>query len=275
MPLSGAEASALIRDGKAEQLTWTSPWTTFSEGMEEPSVQVVIPTYNERENIARLIAEIRARYPDIGLVVVDDDSPDGTAEVVEELRARDPRLHLLRRRGRRSFAHSVVEGMLWALAREPQFIIQMDADLSHHPQYIADLLRAAQEADVVIGSRYVGRRVSVVNWPLHRLILSVSANAYVRMITRLPVLDATGGFRCWRAEALRAIDLPSVRSEGYSFQIETLYRAYRRGCRIVEVPIVFTERNAGVSKMSARIILEAAVRPWLLLFSRKSSKSPE
>jgi len=241
--------------------------------MRGSAVQIVIPTYNERENIARLIAEIRARHPDVGVVVVDDDSPDGTADVVERMAMSDSRLHVLRRRGRRSFARSVVEGMLWALAREPQFVIQMDADLSHHPQYIGDLLRAAAEADLVIGSRYVGRRVNVVNWPLSRLLLSVFANAYVRTITRLPVFDATGGFRCWRAEALRAIDLPSIRSEGYSFQIETLYRAHRLGHRIVEVPIIFTERNAGASKMSARIILESAIRPWTLVLGRSAPKS--
>jgi dolichol-phosphate mannosyltransferase len=241
--------------------------------MRGSAFQIVIPTYNERENIVRLIAEIRARHPEAGIVVVDDDSPDGTADVVAAAAARDPRLHVVRRRGRRSFARSVVEGMLWALAREPRFVIQMDADLSHHPQYIADLLRTAEEADLVIGSRYVGGRVNVVNWPLSRLLLSVFANAYVRAITRLPVCDATGGFRCWRADALRAIDLPSLRSEGYAFQVETLYRAHRLGCRIVEVPIVFTERNAGASKMSTRIILESAIRPWGLILRRSVPRS--
>ncbi len=241
--------------------------------MGAPAVQVVIPTYNERENIARLIAELRAHAPEAGIVVVDDDSPDGTAAVVEEIAAADARVHVLRRQGHRSFARSVAEGMFWALARGPQFVIQMDADLSHHPRYIGDLLRAANEADLVIGSRYVGGRVNVVHWPLSRLILSVFANAYVRTITRLPVFDTTGGFRCWRAEALRAIDLPSIRSEGYAFQIETLYRAYRCGFRIIEVPIIFTERNAGASKMSTRIIAEAAIRPWLLLMGRGSLRS--
>ncbi|GBC83542.1 Undecaprenyl-phosphate mannosyltransferase [bacterium HR10] len=241
--------------------------------MEAPAVQIVIPTYNERENIARLIAELRVHAPAAGVVVVDDDSPDGTAEVVEEIAAVDARVHVLRRQGRRSFARSVAEGMLWALARGPQFVIQMDADLSHHPRYIGDLLRAADEADLVIGSRYVGGRVSVVQWPLWRLTLSVFANAYVRAITRLPVFDTTSGFRCWRAEALRAIDLPSIRSEGYAFQIETLYRAHRCGCRIVEVPIIFTERNAGASKMSTRIIAEAVIRPWLLLMGGGSPRS--
>ncbi len=241
--------------------------------MRESAIQIVIPTYNERENIARLIAEVRARHPEAGIVVVDDDSPDGTAEVVETMTAGDSRLHVLRRRGRRSFARSVMEGMLWALAREPQFVIQMDADLSHHPQYIGDLLGAAREADLVIGSRYVGGRVNVVNWPLSRLLLSVFANAYVRAITRLPVFDTTSGFRCWRAEALRAIDLPSIRSEGYSFQVETLYRAHRLGHRIIEVPIIFAERNAGTSKMSARIILESTIRPWMLVLGRSAPKS--
>ncbi|MCS7157693.1 MAG: polyprenol monophosphomannose synthase [Blastocatellia bacterium] len=245
----------------------------YSNGMKASFVQIVIPTYNERENIPSLIAEIRARYPDADIVIVDDDSPDGTADIVEMMAVSDSRLHLLRRRGRRSFARSLIEGMLWALAREPQFVIQMDADLSHHPQYIGDLLRAADEADLVIGSRYVGRRVNVINWPLSRLFLSVFANAYVRTITRLPVFDTTGGFRCWRAEALRAIDLPSIRSEGYAFQIETLYRAHRLGHRVVEVPIIFTERNAGASKMSTRIILESAICPWLLLLWRSAPRS--
>ncbi len=243
--------------------------------MKVPAVQIVIPTYNERENIARLLTEIRAYQPEAGIVIVDDASPDGTADIVEEMAAGDPHLHVLRRWGRRSFARSVVEGMLWALAREPQFVVQMDADLSHHPRYIGDLLRAAHDADLVIGSRYVGRRVSVVNWPLSRLLLSLFANAYVRAITRLPVCDATGGFRCWRAEALCALDLSSVCSEGYAFQIEMLYRAHRRGLRIVEVPIIFVERNAGASKMSTRIILEAAIQPWRLVLSRRALKSRE
>jgi len=241
--------------------------------MRELAVQIVIPTYNERETIARLIKGIRAHHPEVGILVVDDESPDGTAEVVEAIAARDPRLQVVRRRGPRSFARSLVEGMLRALAREPEFVIHMDADLSHSPHYIADLLRAAEEADLVIGSRYVGGRVNVVNWPLSRLLLSLFANAYVRAITRLPVRDATGGFRCWRAEALRAIDLPSIQSEGYAFQVETLYRAYRLGCRIVEVPIIFTERNAGASKMNARIIVESAIRPWTLILGRSVPKS--
>jgi dolichol-phosphate mannosyltransferase len=243
--------------------------------MKAPAIQIVIPTYNERENIARLLAEIRAYHPEAGIVIVDDASPDGTADRAEEVAAGDPYLHVLRRRGRRSFARSVVEGMLWALARGPQFVVQMDADLSHHPRYIGDLLRAAHDADLVIGSRYVGYRVSVVNWPLSRLLLSLFANAYVRAITRLPVCDATGGFRCWRAEALCSLDLSSVRSEGYAFQIEMLYRAYRRGLRIVEVPIIFTERHVGASKMSTRTILEAAIQPWRLVVSRRTLRPHE
>lgn len=158
--------------------------------------------------------------------------------------------------------------MLWALERNPDFVIQMDADGSHNPEYLPALLEAARDYDVVIGSRYVRHHVSVVNWPLSRLLLSVFANAYVRTITHLPVTDATGGYRCWRASALRRICLHTIRSDGYSFQVETLYRAYALGFRIAEVPIIFIERRAGASKMSKRVIVESAFMPWRLIVAR-------
>jgi dolichol-phosphate mannosyltransferase len=157
--------------------------------------------------------------------------------------------------------------MLHALSFNPEFVIQMDADFSHNPQYLGDMFAAAAEHDVVVGSRYVGNCVSVVNWPLPRLFLSVFANFYVRTITRVRVHDTTGGYRCWRAEALKMIDLPSIHSDGYSFQVETLYRAHRLGLRITEVPIIFVERRAGASKMSQGVILESALMPWRLRLS--------
>lgn len=233
-----------------------------------PSVQIVIPTYNERENLALLITAIRHVLPHGEILVVDDGSPDGTGELADQLARSDPLLHVLHRTGPRGFGRSLVDGMLWALERNPDFVIQMDADGSHNPEYLPALLEAANECDVVIGSRYVRHHVSVVNWPLSRLLLSVFANAYVRTITRLPVCDATGGFRCWRAAALRRIGLHTIHSDGYSFQVETLYRAYALGFRMVEVPIIFIERRAGASKMNKGVIVESVFMPWRLIVAR-------
>lgn len=239
-----------------------------SAHMATPSVQIVIPTYNERENLPSLLAAIREVQPNSGILIVDDGSPDGTGELADQIARDDPLLHVLHRTGPRGFGRSLVEGMLWALEQKPDLVIQMDADGSHNPQYLPALLEAARDVDVVIGSRYVGHQVSVVNWPLSRLMLSVFANAYVRMITRMPVCDATGGYRCWRASALQRIGLRTIQSDGYSFQVETLYRAYALGLRIAEVPIIFIERRAGASKMSNSVILESAIMPWRLIVAR-------
>jgi dolichol-phosphate mannosyltransferase len=236
--------------------------------MTEPTVQIVIPTYNERENVEPLIATIRHYQRSCGILIVDDGSPDGTGERAEELAASDPLLGVLHRRGPRGFGRSLVEGMLWALERNPDFVIQMDADGSHNPQYLPALLEAARSHDLVIGSRYVGHRVSVVNWPVSRLLLSLFANLYVRAITRLPVCDTTSGFRCWRASALRQIGLQTITSDGYSFLVETLFRAHALGLRITEVPIIFIERRTGASKMNRKVILESAIMPWRLMAAR-------
>lgn len=227
---------------------------------------VIIPTYNERENIGVLIDRLLELPFGLDVLVVDDRSPDGTAEVVRERMAREPRVHLIERAGKLGLGSAYRDGFRYALDRGARFIFEMDADFSHDPASIADLLAAAENADVVLGSRYL-HGVTVVNWPLSRLILSRAANVYTRIITGLPVKDATGGFKCFRREALEGIRLDRVHSDGYAFQIEVTFKCWKKGFRIKEVPIVFVDRRAGVSKMSRRIIWEAAGLVWRLRLS--------
>ncbi len=226
---------------------------------------VIIPTYNERENLRALIESILAQGP-FDVLVVDDASPDGTGALADELAAQyGGRVHVLHRTGRRGFGRSYVDGFRWALDRtEAEFICQMDADFSHDPKYLPDLAAAAVRADLVLGSRYLNG-VSVVNWPLRRLFLSTFANAYVRTITGLAVRDCTGGFRCWRRSLLAGLGVEAIRSDGYSFQVEALFKASRLRARIVEVPIVFVERRQGASKMSGRVMFESMFMPWRLI----------
>ena len=227
-------------------------------------IQVVIPTYNERGNLPGLIRAILAR-DGYRLTVVDDGSPDGTGEMAEELAREFPgRIDVVHRTGPRGLGRSYVEGLQRALAGSADLICQMDADWSHDPQYLPDLAAAATSYDVVIGSRYL-RGVSVVNWPLRRVVLSAFANRYIRAVTRLAVQDCTSGFRCWRREALARVPLERVVSDGYAFLVETLYEAARRGARIGEVPIIFVERREGVSKLSAATLIESAITPWRLV----------
>ena len=226
---------------------------------------VIIPTYNERENIGPLIGRLLALPYGLEVLVVDDNSPDGTGELVASLREQEPRVHLLRRPGKLGLGSAYVAGFRYALAQGAQFVFEMDADFSHDPEAIGDFLKAAEDADLVLGSRYL-HGVTVVHWPLSRLILSYSANVYTRLITGLPVRDATGGFKCFRRRALEAVDLDSVRSDGYSFQIEMSYKIWRKGFRIVEIPITFVDRRAGVSKMNQKIVWEAAWMVWRLRF---------
>ena len=229
-----------------------------------PKSLVVIPTYNERDCIAVLIGAILAQPADIEVLVVDDNSPDGTAGIVRELSAGDPRVHLLARAGKFGLGSAYVAGFRYALERtSADLIFQMDADFSHDPVAIPAFLEAVREEDVVLGSRYL-KGVTVVNWPLKRLFLSYYANVYTRLITRLPFKDATGGFKCFRREVLQALDLDRIRSDGYSFQIETTYHAWRLGFRIREIPIVFVDRRVGVSKMNRRIVGEAVWMVWRL-----------
>jgi dolichol-phosphate mannosyltransferase len=227
-----------------------------------PRTVVVIPTYNERDNVRSLVPEVLAAT-DCHVVVVDDESPDGTAAAVAEMAAADPRVHLVDHRPRLGIGPAYKEGFRRALALDPEFVVQMDADFSHPPAMLPELVRLGGESDLVLGSRYV-RGITVVNWPIERLLLSYFGNAYVRLVTRMPVCDATGGFKCWRRTALAAIGSDDVRSNGYAFQIETTYRAWTRGLRLREVPIIFVDRVHGTSKMSKRIGLEALWIVWWL-----------
>ncbi|HXE80687.1 MAG TPA: polyprenol monophosphomannose synthase [Vicinamibacterales bacterium] len=234
-------------------------------------VQVVVPTYNERANLPDLVRTILAR-DGYRVMVVDDGSPDGTGEAAEELAREFPgRVEVVHRTGPRGLGRSYVEGLQRALAGGASLICQMDADWSHDPKYLPELVAAASTYDVVIGSRYL-RGVSVVNWPLQRLVLSTFANRYIRFITRLAVRDCTSGFRCWRREALARVPLERVVSDGYAFLVETLYEAVRRGARVGEVPIIFVERREGVSKLSAATLIESVIMPWRLILRRASGR---
>jgi dolichol-phosphate mannosyltransferase len=228
---------------------------------------VVIPTYNESSNISRLANEIFQLVPDIHILIVDDDSPDGTADIIRKLQAERPNLHLLQRNGPRSFGKSYIDGFRQALQMGAQYIVQMDADYSHNPRYLYTFLEAIENCDLVIGSRYA-HGVSVVNWPIRRLILSLGANTYTRWITGMKIHDGTSGYRCWRRETLAAIDFDVVRADGYAFQIEMLYQAFRLGLRLREITIIFIDRASGTSKISRRLICEAMWIPWKLQLRR-------
>ena len=225
---------------------------------------VVIPTFNERENISRMIPAVLGTDPRLEVLVVDDGSPDGTGDVVRAIAAGNSRVHLIQRAGKLGLGTAYLRGFAWALGHDYRLILQMDADFSHDPSHLPQFLSEAANADVVLGSRYREGRVTVVNWPIARLLLSYFANVYARTITGLPLWDATGGFKCFRREVLEAIDLQDVRSNGYSFQIEMSFRAWRRDFRIVEIPIVFVDRTEGQSKMSKRIMREAIWMVWRL-----------
>ena len=225
---------------------------------------VIIPTYNESENIESLLDKILVLPLGLEVLVVDDGSPDGTGDLVAARAAQDPRIHLLRRPGKMGLGSAYRDGFRYALDRGAELIFEMDADFSHDPDSLADLIEAVADVDVVLGSRYLDGKVTVVNWPLDRLFLSYFANLYTRWITGLPVYDATGGFKCFRRRALEAIRLDRVRSDGYSFQIEMSFKCWKKGFRIREVPIVFVDRRHGVSKMNRRIIWEAAGMVWRL-----------
>ena len=225
---------------------------------------VIIPTYNERPNLAAVTAQL-LHIPGLRILVVDDDSPDGTGELADELaRSSEGRVVVLHRQGRRGFGRSYVDGIRYALQTDATLICQMDADFSHDPAEVPRLLDAAARADLVIGSRYVPGG-TLRNWARHRVMLSAFANWYVRAITRLPVHDCTSGFRCWRRELLETLPLGAIRSDGYAFQVEMTWEAYRAGGRIAEAPITFVERHQGSSKMSTRVIAESVLLPWRLV----------
>jgi dolichol-phosphate mannosyltransferase len=226
---------------------------------------VIVPTYNERENLPQIVPLILAQDPRLDVLVVDDSSPDGTGDLADQLAGEEPRAHVLHRPAKEGLGRAYLAGFGWALERDYAFVFEMDADFSHDPKYLGRFLEAIQSADLVVGSRYKGG-VNVINWPMSRLLLSWFANKYVHWITRLPLTDATGGFKCFRREVLAAMPLPRVRSNGYAFQIEMSYRAWRRGFRLMEIPIVFVDRAEGRSKMNRRIVREAIwMVPWLRL----------
>jgi dolichol-phosphate mannosyltransferase len=230
------------------------------------NVLVVVPTYNEHENLPLLAAGV-LKYEGFRMLVVDDGSPDGTGAIADQLAREHPgRVDVMHRTGQRGLGRSYVDGLLYALKEgTADFICQMDADLSHNPEYLPDLIAAAATQDLVIGSRYLNG-VSVVNWPLHRIFLSAFGNRYIRLITSLSTSDCTSGFRCWRREALGRLPIAGMVSDGYAFLVEMLYNAQRLGLRIGEVPIIFVERRQGQSKLSSGVLLESLVMPWRLVF---------
>ena len=230
---------------------------------EKMKALVIIPTYNERENIEAMVPAVLEKDPSLDILIVDDNSPDGTGRIADSMSQADQRIFVLHRQSKAGLGTAYISGFKFALEKKYDLVFEMDCDFSHDPKYIPDFLRAAQEADLVLGSRYISG-VNVVNWPISRLLLSYYANVYSRIVTGLPVRDATGGFKCFRRQVLESIDLDRVKSNGYSFQIEMSFRAWKRGFRIKEIPIVFEDRKVGQSKMSKSIVREAIWMVWRL-----------
>jgi dolichol-phosphate mannosyltransferase len=224
---------------------------------------VVVPTYNEAVNLPTIVPQILAQDPRLDVLIVDDNSPDGTGELADQMAAADGRVHVLHRPGKGGLGKAYLAGFRWALERDYELVFEMDADFSHDPKFLADFLRAAEEADLVIGSRYK-TGVNVINWPISRLLLSLGANEYARWITGMDIMDSTGGFKCFHRRVLETIDFDRVRSNGYAFQIEMSFRAWKKGFRLMEIPIVFTDRVEGQSKMNKRIVREAIWMVWWL-----------
>ncbi|MBC8385564.1 MAG: polyprenol monophosphomannose synthase [Candidatus Cloacimonetes bacterium] len=232
---------------------------------------VIVPTYNEAENISSIIDEILLRDKILEILIVDDNSPDGTAQIVDEKRENNKRIHILKRKAKLGLGSAYVAGFKYALIENFDFIFEMDADFSHDPDMLPIFIEEIQNNDLIIGSRYLDG-MNVVNWPLKRLLLSYFASKYVRLITGLPINDPTGGFKCFRRSVLEAIDLDKILSDGYSFQIEMNYRVWRKKFKIKEVPIVFTDRRNGKSKMSKKIVREAIFVVWKLLILNLQGK---
>ena len=226
-------------------------------------ILVISPTYNERKNIKRLVDMVLGENPEFHLLIVDDNSPDGTGKKVEKLQKKYTNLFLETRLKKSGLGTAYIFGFKWALENKYDYVIQMDADLSHNPKDLSLMVKKLKEYDLVIGSRYI-KGISVVNWPLRRLMLSYGANAYSRVITGMPIMDGTGGFKAWKSNVLASIDLDSVKSQGYSFQIEMNFRAWVKGYKIKEIPIIFSDRTIGQSKMSRTIVYEAIFMVWRL-----------
>ncbi len=227
---------------------------------------VCLPTYNEAGNLRPMVAAVLASVPQVDVLVVDDNSPDGTGAIADELAAADPRVKVLHRAGKEGLGKAYLAAFAWALARDYGLVLEMDCDFSHNPKYLPGMLAAAEEADLVLGSRYV-EGGGTVNWGALRKLISRGGSLYARTILGLSVRDLTGGFKCFRREVLEGLDLPTVQCSGYAFQIELTYRAVRKGFRVAEIPIVFEDRRVGKSKMSRRILLEAVRKVWSIRFS--------
>jgi len=224
---------------------------------------IIFPTYNEKDNIRKIVHAVLPLDPRIHVLIVDDNSPDGTGQIAGQLADQEKNVNVLHREEKKGLGRAYIAGFKWAIERKFDYIFEMDADFSHGPEYLKDFLREIQNNDLVIGSRYISG-VNVINWPMSRLLLSYFANVYTRIITGLPLRDATGGFKCFRRELLEAINLDDVKSSGYSFQIEMSMRAWKKNFRIKEIPIIFVDRIAGQSKMSKKIVREAVWMVWLL-----------
>jgi len=224
---------------------------------------IVFPTYNERDNIEKIVHAVLPLDPRINVLIVDDNSPDGTGIIADRLAEEESKVNVLHREKKEGLGRAYIAGFKWAIENEYDFIFEMDADFSHGPEYIKDFLREIQEYDLVIGSRYI-TGVNVINWPIGRLLLSYYANVYTRIVTGLPLRDATGGFKCFRRQVLETINLDDVHASGYSFQIEMSMRAWKKGFKLKEIPITFVDRIAGTSKMSKKIMREAIWMVWLL-----------
>jgi dolichol-phosphate mannosyltransferase len=234
---------------------------------------IIVPTYNERENLPKLVVRLLSLPVPVDLLIVDGNSPDGTGKIADDLATKHPEIHVLHETEKRGLGRAYIASFKWALKHGYEFIFEMDSDFSHNPDDIPQFLEAAREADLVLGSRYING-IRIINWPLKRLMLSKAAANYVRIITGMPFTDPTGGYKCFRRRSLEAVDLDGVRSNGYSFQIEMTHKIWRQGLKVVEVPIIFTERMHGRSKMSGNIIREALIRVWQLLFENKLSRRP-
>jgi dolichol-phosphate mannosyltransferase len=234
---------------------------------------VIVPTYNERDNLPVLVQKLLNLPITVDILVVDDNSPDGTGKIANEIAAKNSHVHVLHRPGKEGLGRAYCAGFKWALERDYEFIFEMDGDFSHNPEDIPAFLKAAENAELVVGSRY-RNGIRVINWPLKRLMLSMCAAKYVQIITGMPVSDPTGGYKCFRRKALESINLDQVRSNGYSFQIEMTHKIWRSGMRVAEVPIIFTDRFQGSSKMSAKIVREALVMVWRLWIQNGFKRSP-
>ena len=234
---------------------------------------VIVPTFNERDNLPSLVRRVMAQPVAADVLVVDDNSPDGTGQLADTMAAENPRLHVLHRAEKDGLGRAYCAGFAWALARDYEFVFEMDGDFSHNPDDIPAFLEAARNADLVLGSRY-RNGIRVINWPLKRLMLSLAAAKYVQVITGMPVSDPTGGYKCFRRHALQSIPLAEVQSNGYSFQIELTHKIWSQGMKVIEVPIIFTDRFQGSSKMSSKIVREALWMVWRILLRNKLRRSP-